>query len=81
MCDYCKECYEGMNYGKETKVSISFKILWVLLGVAVLAIVLVMSFGGVPAPKGQTSKEYSLDALKQKQQASQNPKTHPEQGS
>lgn len=70
-----------MKHGKETKMSISFKILWVLLGVAVLAIALVMSFGGVPAPKGQTSKEYSLEALKQKQQVPQNPKTNPEQGS
>ncbi|KAB2836787.1 MAG: hypothetical protein F9K49_01225 [Caedimonadaceae bacterium] len=60
-------------------MSISFKILWVLLGVVVLAIVLLMSFGGVPAPKGTMSKEYTLDALKQKQQSLLTLKTTPEE--
>lgn len=60
-------------------MSISFKILWVLLGVVVLAIVLLMSFGGVPAPKGTMSKEYTLDALKQKQQSLLTLKATPEE--
>lgn len=64
---------------RRQNMSISFKILWVLLGVVVLAIVLLMSFGGVPAPKGTMSKEYTLDALKQKQQSLLTLKTTPEE--
>lgn len=50
-------------------MSISFKILWGILALVLIVFVMMFSFGGVPAPKAEMKKDYTLEQLKQKYQA------------
>jgi hypothetical protein len=53
--------------GGEQIVSISFKLMWVVIALLALGLTAMVTFWGIPAPKAVMKKEYTLEQLKQKQ--------------
>lgn len=54
-------------------MSITFKLMWVVLALLALGLTTMVTFWGIPAPKAIMKKEYTLEQLKQKQNTAIDP--------